>query len=566
MKDYFSKLFSQRGMSLMEITVATGLLGVLLTGVTTVTVNMQKSSKKTEQDFEISALHNEIIGFLANGDNCYENFENKDPADPTVSLSTLVKSGGGPKYNTGTSYNGVKIDSMDFGGGSSPVAGSLTFVVTKLKICFKRQGSDNAICPKKDGIPITVKLSGGKIVSCSAVASGTGLWGEVADGIHYQGGNVGVGVTSSPNFPLEVNGEIRASTFGDGTASITAGNITGAQNISASSSIQLGGIGVATVNMIWGSLDNAQRDVIIGKLSSSSNEKVVADAVVMMALNSLSIDSSPCESGQKVTGVSYNPPPVSTFTFACENEDDPCIPFGGTKIGDICDKIDLADIKKGGIDVATVDQLFNQLSDQQKEEILQAIVSSTSNQVGVNAIASFAINKLSVEGEAPCPTDERVANISYNNNSGTFTITCSPDRIIADKSCTAEGEAIREIKDGVAICGQVVTKTTSCQTVTVDASGNCPSNLPDPSGSTITNSDCNNTTACSCPDGTTQASRWISGKTWWWGSWSCGNASCGSNGCKDCSTSTGSEAKCYSLSCCTYTYSRNCCQTIITLN
>ena len=96
-KDYFSKLFSQRGMSLMEITVATGLLGVLLTGVTTVTVNMQKSSKKTEQDFEISALHNEIIGFLANGDNCYENFENKDPADPTVSLSTLVKSGGGPK-------------------------------------------------------------------------------------------------------------------------------------------------------------------------------------------------------------------------------------------------------------------------------------------------------------------------------------------------------------------------------------------------------------------------------------------------------------------------------------
>ena len=444
---------SNQGIGIMAVTVAASLLATVVLGVMKMTQNMQKSSKLTRQNFEIRGFHDEIINFLANGDNCSENFKNKNPSSVAEFLTELKKSGGGVKYNLMTNYNGVRIKSMYFGGQSSNIAGSATFVTTKLKVCFQRFGSkgwdDRPVCPEKDGFQVSARLSGGVIDSCSSIATGRGVWKKNANGIHYSAGNIGIG-TSAPVFPLHIDGEARANILGDANITITEGVIAGAANISASS-MQLGGIGVATVNMIWGSLDDAQRGNIIDKLSTSSNEKVVADAIVIMALNSLSVDSSPCSSGEKVTGISYTQS-NGNFIFTCENEDDPCIPLGGVKTGGVCNKVDIADIQKNGKNVATFDMVFGQLDDSQKESILETIVSISASQTGVDAISGVVFKKVNITGVSNCPVDEKVDAVTYNKLSGTFTVSCGTDYRIPNKLCAGAGEAIKEIRNGVANC------------------------------------------------------------------------------------------------------------------
>ena len=62
--------FRDSGFSIVEITVAMGLLGALSLGVMKIMENSQKAAKNIENKDEISQFQNEINDILKNPNNC----------------------------------------------------------------------------------------------------------------------------------------------------------------------------------------------------------------------------------------------------------------------------------------------------------------------------------------------------------------------------------------------------------------------------------------------------------------------------------------------------------------
>lgn len=309
----------------MEVTIAAGVVGLVSLGTMRIMSNMSKTTKSTSQSLEITTWLNEIRGFLGNGENCILNFNDNRP-DQTSSALPIMR-GTTEKYTTEQMRHSVKIQSMTFGGGTVPIGGSPSFVETNLEIVFEKQGKPIGAKVKRENIKIVGKLSGNFFESCSAVSgAGTGFWIEDASGIHYKGGNVGI-MEDLPGYPLHVVGGIKGT-------SLTANDID-AIDLVASNSMKLDGNDVATTDKIWGSLSDAQTALIVSKINdgATSNEKTIADAIVLMALNNLTVDSSACTAGQKVTGVTYDEA-SGVFVFACEDELDPCTLFGSSSDGD----------------------------------------------------------------------------------------------------------------------------------------------------------------------------------------------------------------------------------------
>lgn len=80
MKDFFNKLTNANGFSIVQITVAAGILGALTLGVSKMVQQMGKSSKKANQDLEVSYITNEIISTLGNQVACANTFTGIVPA------------------------------------------------------------------------------------------------------------------------------------------------------------------------------------------------------------------------------------------------------------------------------------------------------------------------------------------------------------------------------------------------------------------------------------------------------------------------------------------------------
>lgn len=139
---------SKNGFSIVEITIAMGLLGALSLGVMKLMENSQKAAKNIENKDEISQLQHEISDILRNPINCEASLGSKvagsggvDMFSNVISINQVINGSISPKFTaTNTITNKVTIQSMriksvDFNGSDGSLA------LATLEISFKKPTS-----------------------------------------------------------------------------------------------------------------------------------------------------------------------------------------------------------------------------------------------------------------------------------------------------------------------------------------------------------------------------------------------------------------------------------------
>lgn len=227
------KLLGQKGLSLVEISVAgAAAIGLALGGAQL--FKSQNSSQKTvEANYEVASLVQQMKNVLNDPINCARSFQGVKPVmDPTTEATVLVelfkKVGPGFEaiYRVGQLQPG-KIKVMSYILRKNDA--SLATDETMLNIVFSRgRSSTREMVDKR--IKIVYELDGsGNILTCSAAAiSDTDIWQRSTDDpldIYYNDGRVGVGLVP------RISGMTEAFGVARGTHSVAAGFHDGSVNI-----------------------------------------------------------------------------------------------------------------------------------------------------------------------------------------------------------------------------------------------------------------------------------------------------------------------------------------------
>lgn len=213
------KPWNERGMTLLEITVAGGLMGGLALAGITLFRNQTVSQKTIEQNYEVTAAQSHIRTILANKDNCIRNFGNKAPNTVNV-VTSIARTANGVDVTPalypvsdilpGTS---IKINSYRLTRGYSNLAPGETMLV----ISFSR-GSGVEKDQITKAVKINYELSAGLITSCFANTSGEvdSLWQLATNltDIYYNSGKVTIGTSISYTSLLNVSDNGTADNMG----------------------------------------------------------------------------------------------------------------------------------------------------------------------------------------------------------------------------------------------------------------------------------------------------------------------------------------------------------------
>ncbi len=135
----------------------------------------------------------------------------------TFSQTTLLLTGG-----TFTSTSGNQIG-LSFGGGFAPTSGTATYSAYSILPTINQTGGANGITR---GIHINPTLTAAADFRAIETTSGSVIFNHGSTPLMFisSSGNVGIG-TTTPSFPLDVNGIVRLSTIYFNGAALT-GNIT----------------------------------------------------------------------------------------------------------------------------------------------------------------------------------------------------------------------------------------------------------------------------------------------------------------------------------------------------
>lgn len=194
------KILLHRGMSLLEVTVAIAILGLISLGVMQLTQNMNKSAKGFENKSEVLSIHNEIIGILSTPENCVESFKNASgnalSADSGVAREIKYKTRDGflTKFEQGKKIKGkLKISSMELKeinpGSALSTRETLLHIEYDLGTSGLAQESGKTIKIWFEPMSPTDPT----IRNCRALAQDNELWqrgSENMNDIHYKAGHV----------------------------------------------------------------------------------------------------------------------------------------------------------------------------------------------------------------------------------------------------------------------------------------------------------------------------------------------------------------------------------------
>ena len=218
------KLFSgSRGMGLMEVLLAAGLMGGLSLVVSQLVSNSQRSVNHLESSSEILTMMQGIQSLLSSPENCTASFQGKSASNhPNVANLLKKETPSGIVYDYKTvqadpnmtyGQRRLKINSYSLSDEGSEVDVA-NLQTTHLVIEFNRgKNSLRKIITKK--IPLKVEVDeGGNILTCVALSHASdNIWSHASNNedIYYAGGRVGIG-TATPIETLSISGEIgRAS-------------------------------------------------------------------------------------------------------------------------------------------------------------------------------------------------------------------------------------------------------------------------------------------------------------------------------------------------------------------
>ncbi len=206
---------NQKGMGLVEVLIAAGILGGLSLIIMELSSNSQKSVSTLEASSDILTVVQGIQGVLSNPVNCTETFKNKIATNETNAVAQLKDiSSGMFKDNFKTvsadpsmvyGQRRLKIKSYSLSDATSDVSVA-ALRTTHLVIGFDKGNSAlNKNVSKR--IPLKVEIDGsGRILSCVALSHNSdNIWMYSSNNtdIYYNSGKVGVGVIS-PVYDFEV--------------------------------------------------------------------------------------------------------------------------------------------------------------------------------------------------------------------------------------------------------------------------------------------------------------------------------------------------------------------------
>ena len=216
---------NQLGMSLIELTIAIGLTGIL----SLVVVRSLKISKIAEKDLtvnqEVKEISDKIAFYLSNKDACKNTLENLDPYGES-GISIIRNAAGDPVWDSSTDIYGSlgleieDISLMDYAGmsdGTNLIDGERGS--TNMMITFKpvKSSSYKNRAPKvKIMLSVVTHSSTGNIISCFTTSSSVGsLWTRREDNptdILYLNGRLGIG--TDPTEAMDVVGGAQVQNAG----------------------------------------------------------------------------------------------------------------------------------------------------------------------------------------------------------------------------------------------------------------------------------------------------------------------------------------------------------------
>lgn len=223
------RMNSQSGMGMVEMLLSVGILGGLALGVAKLGELGQSSGKTNRQNFEITALTNEVRSFLSDGEVCKKNFggfilngSHVDGSAVMADVDKLIDLGDKSRFDKTSKYANqeLKISSIRMGGFAPHNSAALgqTLGESKLVVVFEKIGKAYSSKEIRREITLAAKvddLSTRKLISCSAQALGDGYWTASALGIKYADGLVGVGTDDPRNLLHIVGGAAATAVSGD---------------------------------------------------------------------------------------------------------------------------------------------------------------------------------------------------------------------------------------------------------------------------------------------------------------------------------------------------------------
>lgn len=199
---------------------------VVLTGIVTMMNNLNKSNLNAQQQAETTLLQNDIYSLLRHQGACASTFATiaaQDVGQPKSAVATLVRADSTVAFQTGLLYAGSKLQlqSLELGDfvaenpAVDPHSGKAVLHVT-----LSKPGQPLGPRTLVRGVKLQATRNPvtRRVTSCVAIGGTKELWVlEPSGNIHYDGGNVRVGV-SNPGARLDVAGGIRPGGVTTGAA------------------------------------------------------------------------------------------------------------------------------------------------------------------------------------------------------------------------------------------------------------------------------------------------------------------------------------------------------------
>lgn len=213
---------SQKGLGMVEIIIAIGMLGGLILGVMEMSKMMSDNTTKFSVDSDIIVTTNEIITDLSNPANCTATFIGVNALTGTV---PHIKVGPQIRHDGSSFVNNLRVKSLTL----SATAADITAGTSKLIVEFEKKIQKRLTKKNKFVRLYVVVDASNNITSCRALSGGSGeIWSRGAGIDIYYVGNVAIGHTA-PVSALDVAGEIK---FGN-TASVCGPATEGQQRYSS---------------------------------------------------------------------------------------------------------------------------------------------------------------------------------------------------------------------------------------------------------------------------------------------------------------------------------------------
>jgi len=221
-----SSRIAQQGLTLIEVLIVVGLVSILTYVITSVMVTSTRQAQSVTAKTEFTDLVNTMQSLFNNTANCTQALQNlrlkQNPADFPQNVRVRM---GETLLEEGLRYGSFTISKLRFTGKTD--AGAVNQYVIPLEIEIdRRQGTTTAVGGNllKNTFELVVTVqppwSAGPspdalIIGCAGKFNNQ--WAEVAGGIAYTGGNVGIGAgfgagtpPVGPQYPLDISGTLRA--------------------------------------------------------------------------------------------------------------------------------------------------------------------------------------------------------------------------------------------------------------------------------------------------------------------------------------------------------------------